>query len=179
MEFIYFFTFLIYTILSIILVFLNILYFLFKKIGYKVPKIKYGINWVFFFNIIVFLISVLFFLLKANLLKVDFNNYRNLIILFNLSTFFIFLSGILYLKCYFESFNKIIELEKPSYYRANSGKIRIGKVVIKNKEKFDFYISKEDLEKHMFICGASGTGKSNFLQNFLINFKKHYQIPFF
>ncbi len=179
MEFIYFFTFLIFTILSIILVFLNIFYVLFKKIGYKVPKIKYGINWVFFFNIIVFLISVLFFLLKANLLKVDFNNYRNLIILFNLSTFFIFLSGILYLKCYFESFNKIIELEMPSYYRANRGKIRIGKVVIKNKEKFDFYISKEDLEKHMFICGASGTGKSNFLQNFLINFKKHYQIPFF
>ncbi|MEJ2250300.1 MAG: DUF87 domain-containing protein [Candidatus Lokiarchaeota archaeon] len=35
-----------------------------------------------------------------------------------------------------------------------------------------------DLEKHMFVCGSTGTGKSNFVQNFLINFKKRYSTPF-
>ncbi|KKL22066.1 hypothetical protein LCGC14_2439150, partial [marine sediment metagenome] len=35
-----------------------------------------------------------------------------------------------------------------------------------------------DLERHMFVCGATGSAKSNFLQYFLINFKKHYDIPF-
>jgi hypothetical protein len=31
----------------------------------------------------------------------------------------------------------------------------------------------------MFICGSTGTGKSNFVQNFLINFNKHHDKPFF
>jgi hypothetical protein len=31
----------------------------------------------------------------------------------------------------------------------------------------------------MFICGSTGTGKSNFLQHFLLNFIKQYKIPFF
>jgi len=35
-----------------------------------------------------------------------------------------------------------------------------------------------DLERHMFICGVTGTGKSNFLQYFLLNFSKKYEIPF-
>ena len=30
----------------------------------------------------------------------------------------------------------------------------------------------------MFVCGATGTGKTNFLQHFLINFTKRYKIPF-
>jgi DNA helicase HerA-like ATPase len=30
----------------------------------------------------------------------------------------------------------------------------------------------------MFICGATGVGKSNFLQHFLINFKSNFNIPF-
>ena len=30
----------------------------------------------------------------------------------------------------------------------------------------------------MFICGATGTGKTNFLQHFLINFTRNYKIPF-
>jgi len=30
----------------------------------------------------------------------------------------------------------------------------------------------------MFVCGTTGSGKSNFLQYFLTNFKKKYDIPF-
>ena len=53
-----------------------------------------------------------------------------------------------------------------------------GKIVEKKSQKHNFFLSLEDLEKHMFVCGATGTGKSNFLQNFLINFTKRYKIPF-
>ena len=42
----------------------------------------------------------------------------------------------------------------------------------------NYTISLNDLERHMFVCGATGSGKSNFVQNFLINFKKLYDIPF-
>ncbi|TKJ23932.1 MAG: hypothetical protein CEE43_01855 [Promethearchaeota archaeon Loki_b32] len=33
------------------------------------------------------------------------------------------------------------------------------------------------MERHMFVCGSTGAGKSNFLQFFLMNFKKHYKTP--
>ncbi|GAH27700.1 unnamed protein product, partial [marine sediment metagenome] len=46
-------------------------------------------------------------------------------------------------------------------------------------KKYNFSLSINDLEKHMFICGSTGTGKSNFIQNFLINFSKLYNKPFF
>ncbi|KKN30866.1 hypothetical protein LCGC14_0829910, partial [marine sediment metagenome] len=44
--------------------------------------------------------------------------------------------------------------------------------------KHNFFLSLKDLEKHMFICGATGTGKTNFLQHLLMNFTKYYRIPF-
>ncbi|MFX1277150.1 MAG: ATP-binding protein [Promethearchaeota archaeon] len=40
-------------------------------------------------------------------------------------------------------------------------------------------MSLKDIENHMFICGATGTGKTNFLQYFLINLMKSHKIPFF
>jgi len=46
-------------------------------------------------------------------------------------------------------------------------------------QKYKFLLSIKDLEKHMFICGSTGTGKSNFMQNFLINFTKQHKTPFF
>ncbi|MFX1531447.1 MAG: ATP-binding protein [Promethearchaeota archaeon] len=59
------------------------------------------------------------------------------------------------------------------------GEIPIGRFIKGKMRKRKFYLSLKDLEKHMFICGITGTGKSNFLQNFLINFSKIFQIPFF
>ena len=48
----------------------------------------------------------------------------------------------------------------------------------KERKKHKFFLSINDLERHMFVCGTTGSGKSNFLQYFLTNFKKHYDIPF-
>jgi len=72
----------------------------------------------------------------------------------------------------------IIDLNYPSILKSRKGKIEIGKILNRNIIKHAFFLSLEDLEKHMFICGSTGMGKSNFVQNFLINFKKQYDIPF-
>ncbi|MFX0072917.1 MAG: ATP-binding protein, partial [Candidatus Hermodarchaeota archaeon] len=69
-------------------------------------------------------------------------------------------------------------MEYPSRWKSR-GTIKLGKIVFKNKVKHSFNLSVEDLAQHMFITGITGTGKSNFLQNFLIEFTKHHpDIPF-
>lgn len=72
----------------------------------------------------------------------------------------------------------IIDLPYPSLLKSKKGSINIGKIVNRNENKYSFFLSQEDLEKHMFVCGATGMGKSNFVQNFLINFTTHHTIPF-
>ncbi|GAG76970.1 unnamed protein product, partial [marine sediment metagenome] len=72
----------------------------------------------------------------------------------------------------------LIKLPYPSRARAKSGTIKIGKVMYKDHIKYKFYLSLRDLQGHMFITGTTGKGKSNFLQNLLLNFKKQYKIPF-
>ncbi|MFX0083892.1 MAG: ATP-binding protein [Candidatus Hodarchaeota archaeon] len=62
---------------------------------------------------------------------------------------------------------------------SKKGKIHIGRILKGRFRRQRFSLSLKDLEKHMFICGATGTGKSNFLQNFLINFSKVFNLPFF
>ncbi|MFW9990013.1 MAG: ATP-binding protein, partial [Candidatus Odinarchaeota archaeon] len=59
-----------------------------------------------------------------------------------------------------------------------NGNVKTGIIIENGRAKRPFYLSLEDLEKHMFICGATGTGKSNFLQHFLINLIRRYNIPF-
>jgi hypothetical protein len=72
----------------------------------------------------------------------------------------------------------IIQLKYPSRLSFIQGSIALGKILYQDKKKYMFKLSIDDLEKHMFVCGSTGTGKTNFIQNFLINFKKHYSIPF-
>ncbi len=71
-----------------------------------------------------------------------------------------------------------LNLEHPSFLRARKGKIKIGKIVYKGRKLYSYYLNKGDLEHHMCIIGASGTGKSNFLQYLLKNFVKNYNVPF-
>ncbi len=42
----------------------------------------------------------------------------------------------------------------------------VGTILHKGKEQYDYFIKLRDLERHMFITGITGSGKSNFLQNF-------------
>jgi hypothetical protein len=72
-----------------------------------------------------------------------------------------------------------IDLESPSFKASNEGTVRIGRIMRGGTKKYNFSLPLKDLEKHMFICGSTGTGKSNFIQNFLINYTKYHETPFF
>ncbi|MFX0106172.1 MAG: ATP-binding protein [Candidatus Hodarchaeota archaeon] len=100
-------------------------------------------------------------------------------IIFNLANALYSASIILFLLTFLQVDENMIDLEIPSQLSNRNGKIPIGRILKGKAKKQKFFLSIKDLEKHMFICGATGTGKSNFLQNFLINFKKICKIPFF
>jgi len=78
----------------------------------------------------------------------------------------------------YDSDEDIVDLKFPSFFKSRKGTIRIGKSLKKKQNKYKFFLSLKDLEKHMFVCGATGTGKSNFIQYFLINLSKRHKIPF-
>jgi len=79
----------------------------------------------------------------------------------------------------FKSSNRFeLIMECPSKSESKIGNISIGRIIDKNKVKHKFNLNIDDLAQHMFICGTTGTGKSNFLQQFLLNFTKKYDIPF-
>ncbi|MFW9950128.1 MAG: helicase HerA domain-containing protein, partial [Candidatus Thorarchaeota archaeon] len=87
-------------------------------------------------------------------------------------------SVILFIVSYIKVKSPIIEFIQPSIRESRRGEIKIGKIKKSFSFNYNFRLSIEDLEKHMFICGSTGTGKSNFLQYFLINFVKKFEIPF-
>ena len=100
------------------------------------------------------------------------------IILIN-SIFLLFaLSSTLFFYSLYDSDEDIVDLKFPSFFKSRKGTIRIGKSLKKKQNKYKFFLSLKDLEKHMFVCGATGTGKSNFIQYFLINLSKRHKIPF-
>jgi len=120
------------------------------------------------------------FLLKdSDYVLENFNYYILEVFNFNISIVF-FCSAISF---YFLNIFKVdkteLDLESPSFKASNEGSVRIGRVIRGNTKKYSFSLSIKDLEKHMFICGSTGTGKSNFMQNFLMNFTKHHDKPFF
>jgi hypothetical protein len=74
--------------------------------------------------------------------------------------------------------NNEIELPYPSRHRAKAGQLEMGRIKYGNKKKYKFRLSIRDLERHMFICGSTGSGKTNFHQRFLIELDKTLQVPF-
>jgi len=108
----------------------------------------------------------------------SFDRYLIPIILYNFAVFFFSISIIFFCLPYLETDENSINLDIPSYPSSKKGTVKIGRCLKGKKRKHSFFLSIKDLEKHMFICGATGTGKSNFLQNFLINFTNYHKIPF-
>ncbi|MBD3196553.1 MAG: DUF87 domain-containing protein [Candidatus Lokiarchaeota archaeon] len=167
-----------FIVLSITSFILNIIYSKFPKKGEK-KKILGIISNIFtiIYAIVVGLYFVFFFYISKELL-IQLNKYKIQIMIYNLMIVgFFFLIFIKILIC-MKNRENIIELELPSKSEANYGELSLGDLIQNNKEKYNFFLSIKDLEKHMFICGATGTGKTNFLHNFLINLQKIYTLPF-
>lgn len=172
--------FLIFLILSTISLIINIIFYIYKKKGYALSKIKKLIYIILVILISYLIISLPFFIITdSEVIMNSFSGYLIPIILYNLSVFLLFISLIVFSMTLLEANEILINLGRPSFSDTKKGSIRIGNVLKGNKKKNAFHLSINDLEKHMFICGATGTGKSTFLQNFLIDFKNHYSIPFF
>ena len=167
-------------IIHLISLIINCVFYFYRKKGYSLQKFKYGIFILFSISIINLIYSLPYFLESDSeeILK-NFNQYSYYIINFNFSIILFGVSIILFVLNFFYMKESTIDLTPPSYQEAKGGKIKIGRIVKNNSIKYNFCLSLKDLEKHMFICGSTGTGKSNFMQNFLINFTKSYNIPFF
>ena len=167
-------------ILTSICLIINLVYYFYKKRGYTSSKIKFFIL-VGFFVTIIFLLSEfpLFLLQDSDYVLENFTYYITEVFSFNITVIFFCCSIILYLLNCFKIDKSLIELESPSIKASKDGSIKIGRIVKGNSKKYNFLLSFKDLEKHMFICGSTGTGKSNFVQNFLINIMKQFKKPFF
>ncbi len=162
----------IYFILNIGLFFLTIFYYFSKKKEYSLSTLKYVLLVVLIIMIFFFIINLKMFTSTQNLESLD--NLINS----SLSQLTLFISITLYICSFFITDRTITELEKPSRYKSRKGSIEMGKIIDKKRTRYKFFLSLKDLERHMFVCGATGTGKTNFLQYFLMNLKKQYNIPF-
>lgn len=167
----------IFHLLSLII---NFIFYFYQKKGYSLDKLKYILLAIFSISLINLVYNLSYFLENdSEEILQNFNFYSHYILNFNLSMILFGLSLTLFVLNFFYNKEIVIDLKPPSYQDSKGGDVKIGQVVKNNSNKFSFNLSLKDLEKHMFICGSTGTGKSNFMQNFLINFTKKYKIPFF
>ena len=171
---------LIFLILSLFILIINIFYHIYNKKGHSSRILKSTILGFFIVSIFFFIFKIIYFIgIDSKYILENFNENIGGITLFNLSIFFYGISITTYLINFINLNENRIRLESPSYYNSKKGSIKIGKVIRNSSKKHKFLLSLKDLEKHVFICGSTGTGKSNFMQNFLVNFFKKYDIPFF
>ncbi len=165
---------LLYLVLTLSLTGPCIIFFIAQKRENTPVKLKYIIILLLGFCVIIFILKSLLTLTS---------NSESLIssesIIFSTIPFFLLcFSTALFIYSIHNADDDIIDLEDPSLLKSRKGKIKVGKVMKGKNKKYKFFLSLKDLEKHMFICGATGTGKTTFLQHFLINFKKRFNIPF-
>ena len=166
--------FLFYFALILIVIGLNIIFLIIRKRNNSASKLKILIILLLTLSIILFISNSFSFLtLTSDLLRSS-----ETVIFSNISLFLLGFSTVFFIYSLHYSDDDIVELEKPSFFKSRKGRIKIGRIVEEGHKKRKFFLSLEDLEKHMFVCGATGTGKSNFLQHFLMNLTKRYKIPF-
>nr|MDO8114505.1 DUF87 domain-containing protein [Candidatus Sigynarchaeota archaeon] len=60
-----------------------------------------------------------------------------------------------------------VTLENPPDSIIKGGTLNIGKLLESNGPSKDFFVSLDDLKRHVFINGTTGSGKSSFIQNLL------------
>ncbi len=162
----------VYLILSLGLFFINLVYYLSKVKEFNANYLRYIIPlWII-------ILIILFFLNLDNYVNSDLSGKEYRISITFISQLIVFLSLAIFMISLTYKDKDIIELNYPSILKSRKGKIKIGKIINRNTSKHSFFLSLEDLEKHIFVCGSTGMGKSNFIQNFLINFKEQYDIPF-
>ena len=92
--------------------------------------------------------------------------------------FILFLSIIILASSSFKSHKYVLKLELPSRSETRKGSINLGRILHENKKKQPYHLDLEDLTQHMFVCGITGSGKSNLVQHFLLEFTRHHSIPF-
>ncbi len=165
---------LLYLVLTLSLTGFCIIFFLARKRENSPIKLKILIILLLGICLIIFILKSLLTLTTTAESLIFSEN----IIISNIPFFLLCFSTALFIYSIHNADDDIVDLEEPSFLKSRKGTIKIGKVVKGKNKKHKFLISLKDLEKHMFICGATGTGKTTFLQNFLINFKKRFKIPF-
>ena len=106
------------------------------------------------------------------------SNSINIMTFVWISNGLLFLSIVSFFPAFYSKQTNQIELAYPIRSRAKQGEIEMGRIKFKNKKKYKFKLSISDLERHMFICGSTGSGKTNFHQRFLIRLDNILNVPF-
>jgi hypothetical protein len=94
-----------------------------------------------------------------------------------LSQLFLLCSAFIYIRSFFLLKDKVL-LDPPSRFSSRKGTILLGKILKIDRKIHKYFLSLKDLGGHMFVCGTTGSGKSNFLQYFLTNLTKKHDVPF-
>jgi len=115
---------------------------------------------------------------SVNFESIDNGTINYDVIPFIISNALFFLFCIIFVPKLLSNQTNEIKLPYPSRHRAKKGQIEMGRIKFKNKKKYKFKLSIEDLERHMFICGSTGSGKTNFHQRFLIHLDNVLDVPF-
>ena len=161
----------IFLVLTSILFIFTIIFYISKIREYSSVKSQYLIP--------IFIISLhaIFFAYFKFLTLEGMGESFKTFLLSSLSQLFLLFTVFIFVKSFFLLKDKIL-LEPPSRFTSKAGTILMGKVLKYDRKKHKFLLPLKDLGRHMFVCGTTGSGKSNFLQFFLTNFKKKYDIPF-
>ncbi len=166
--------FLFHLTLVVLLSGLNIVFYISQKREQPANKLKLLLIILFGISIPLFILDSTYYL---NLASESLRSSEK-VLLSNIFLILLCFSVGLFFYSIYSSDDDVIDLEKPSYFKSRKGVIKIGRVMERAHKKNTFYLSLTDLEKHVFVCGATGTGKSNFIQNFLINLaKRRNEIP--
>ncbi len=161
-------------VLIVVLVSISSIFYFAKKHGSSFSLLKIFIIFLLVTGVLLFSFTSLPYLVYTP----DSAIFPVKVLLSNVYFFSLLVSGALFFCSFYHTGRDLVQLEKPSFLQSRKGKVKTGTIIENGRSKRPFYLSLEDLEKHMFICGATGTGKSNFLQHFLINLTRRYKIPF-